>query len=288
MAGGCIADCSPPADDPLASRSPSQYDVYDGCIIAGLETGGFASASIPFIGGLLKGEALEEGGSFMSSQGSGNCGGQNCGMWAISEGAASGDSAPGPCGSQAIDPITKQVDYSHSYGLFQDTPACEGTFIMSALPSGYTCTGTGTIGYSGSSNTLPFSPSDTYFYCESATGNGVTNLTGTNVTGVINAITNSSDPYYKLSIFNPAYNLFVHLGYSLKNEYQQANVGVPSSCSSYEMMYKAVAYWLNGDQSSDCSIPSGGGQGGNLQYIRGAISNYEMIYGTTWPYPMPM
>jgi hypothetical protein len=287
MAGGCIADCSPPVNDPLATPSPSQYDIYDGCIIAGLEVAGFASASIPFVGGLLKGEALEESGSFTSSESSSGCGGQNCGMWAISEGAASGDSAPGPCGSSAIDPFTGQVDYSHSYGLFQDTPACEGTFIMSALPSGYTCTGTGTIGYSGSSNALPFSPSDTYFYCESATGNGVTNLTGTTVQGVINAITNPSDPYYKLSIFNPAYNLFVHLGYSLKNTYQETNARV-AGCTEYQMMYKTVAGWLNGDSGTTCSIPSGGGQGGNLQYIQGCISNYERMYGTTWPYPTPM
>jgi hypothetical protein len=119
-------------------------------------------------------------------------------------------------------------------------------------------------------------------------GNGVMNLTGQMAKGAINAITDSTDPYYKLSIFNPAYYFFVHLGYSLPNEYKQANMGVPSSCSSFTMMYKAIAYWLNGDASMDCSIPSGGGQGGNLQYIQACIANYQMIYGKKWPYPMPM
>jgi hypothetical protein len=288
LADGCVADCSPPANDPLATPTPDQYDIYDGCIIAGLEAGGFPSSSVAWIGGLLKGEAIDEGGQITSSvtTDTGMCGGQNCGMIAISAGKPSGDDVPGPCGSSSTDPFTGQVDYSHSYGLFQDTPACEGTFILSALPSGYTCTGTGNDGYGGPA-TLPFTTSDTTFYCESATGNGVQNLSGQTVSGVIDAITNTSDPYYRLSVFNPAYNLYVHLGYSLKNEYQQANQG-SSGCTEYQMMYKAVAYWLNGDMSSDCSVPSGGGQGGNLQYIQGAISNYEMIYGQSWPYPQPM
>jgi hypothetical protein len=287
MTGGCIADCSPPANDPLASANPSKYDIYDGCIIAGLEVAGFASTSVPWIGGFLKGEALDEAGSITSVVTTSNmCGGQNCGMIAISEGTISGDNAPGPCGSNAVDPFTMQVDMSHSYGLFQDTPACEGTFIMPALPPGYTCTPTGNIGYGGSAN-LPFSTSDNTFYCESATGNGVTSLTGTMVAGVINAITNPSDPYYKLSVFNPAYNLFVHLGYSLKTTYQGTAARVPG-CTEYQTMYKTIAGWLNGDSSTTCSIPSGGGQGGNLQYILSAISNYEMMYAKPWPYPMPM
>jgi hypothetical protein len=241
------------------------------------------------MGALLKGEVLEESGSFANvvTTSTGQCGGQNCGMIAISAGSVSGDSSPGPCGSSKTDPFTGQVDMSHSYGLFQDTPACEGTFLMSALPSGYTCTGTSDDGYGGSA-TLPFSASDKTFYCESATGNGVPNLSGQTVKGVIDAITDTSDPYYKLSIFNPAYNLFVHLGYSLKNEYEQANQGVPASCSTNEKFYKALAYWLNGDLSTACSIPGGGGQGGNLQYIQSCISNYQTIYGKTWPYPQPM
>jgi hypothetical protein len=241
------------------------------------------------MGGLLKGEALEEGGSITSSvtTSGGQCGGQNCGMYAISAGKVSGDSAPGPCGSSQADPFTGNVDMSHSYGLFQDTPACEGTFLMPSVPPGYTCTGTGNDGYGGSAS-LPFSTSDKTFYCESATGNGVQDLTGKTVKGVINAITDTSDPYYKLSIFNPAYNLYVHLGHSLPVEYQQANQGVPSSCSSTEQFYKTIAYWLNGDASTSCSIPSGGGQGGNLQYIQTCISNYETIYGKSWPYPKPI
>jgi hypothetical protein len=289
LTGGCIADCSPPANDPLATLKPSDYDIYDGCIIAGLEAGGFASTSIPWIGGLLKGEVLGEAGYFTSIVSTNNmCGGQNCGIIAISAGSESGDSPPGPCGSTAIDPFTMQVDMSHSYGLFQDTPACEGTFIMPSLPPGYSCTGTGNVGYPGGSAAyLPFSTSDNIFYCESATGNGLTSVTGAMVKGVINAITNPSDPYYKLSVFNPAYYFFVHLGTTLKTYYQGTNASVPG-CTEYQTMYKTVAGWLNGDSSSTCAIPTGGGQGGDLQYIQGCISNYESMFGKPWPYPMPM
>ena len=57
----------------------------------------------------------------------------------------SGDSPPGPCGSSSTDPATGEVDYSHSYGLFQDTPACEGTFLAYWLTGNATssCTLTG-------------------------------------------------------------------------------------------------------------------------------------------------
>lgn len=34
MTGGCIADCSPPADDPIATGS-ANFDLYDGCRLAG-------------------------------------------------------------------------------------------------------------------------------------------------------------------------------------------------------------------------------------------------------------
>jgi hypothetical protein len=259
--------------------------------MAGLAEGfpGEDLATYTWQGQVLKGEVLAEAGQFNSQivASPGNCGGQNCGMWAISMGSASGDNAPGPCGSSAVDPFTGQVDMSHSYGLFQDTPACEGTFLQPSLPAGYTCTGTGMIGY-GSGNALPFSASDNYFYCESATGNGVMNETGQTVTGVIDAVTNPMDPQYAKSIFNPAYYLFVHIGYTLAAEFQQANAGVPAGCSLFEQFYKTVSYWLNGQASSACSIPAGGGQGGNLNYAKSCISNWEMMSGTTWTNPQPM
>jgi hypothetical protein len=275
LTGGCIADCSPPANDPLASPDPSQYDIYDGCIIAGLKIAGFTD---PWVGQLLKGEALEEGGTIVSSvttdlQNS-PCGGQNCGMISISGGSVSGDSPPGPCGVTAKDPFTNTTDYSHSYGLFQDTPACEGTFLMPNLPSGYSCTGTTT------NDLVPFSSSQKAFYCETATSQGVQDLSGNTVKGYINAITEPNDPYYKLSIFNPAYNLFVHLTHSLPIEYQQANQGL--NCTNYQQMYNTLAYWLVGNPITSCKLS---GQG--LKYVQDTIGYYKQIYGKAWPYPAP-
>jgi hypothetical protein len=241
-----------------------------------LAAGGFTES---WIGELLKGEALQEGGNIVSSVDTdiqnNPCGGQNCGMIAISAGSVSGDQPPGPCGVSATDPFTGTTDYSHSYGLFQDTPACEGTFLMPTLPAGYTCTGTTT------NNLVPFMANQKAFYCETATSEGVMDLNGNTVKGYINAITESSDPYYKLSIFNPAYNLFVHLGYSLPIEYMQANANT-SGCSTYQEFYNTLAYWLVGNPINSCQLS---GQG--LDYVNNVISNYQQVYGKAWPYPGP-
>jgi hypothetical protein len=250
-----------------------------------LAAGGFTDpAALIWQAELLKGEALSEGGTIVSSVNTdianNPCSGQNCGMFAISGGMVSGDMAPGPCGKTGNDPLTGMPDYSHSYGLFQDTPACEGTFLFASLPAGYTCTGTGTNTYTNS-NPIPFSASQKTFYCETATSSGVTDLSGNVVKGYIDAITDPSDPYYKLSVFNPAYYLFVHLGYSLPIEYKQANAGV-SGCTPYQQFYNTLAYWLVGDPITSCTLS---GQG--INYVQGAIANYEMIYQKTWPYPMP-
>jgi hypothetical protein len=233
---------------------------------------------------LLKGEALSEGGTIVSSVdtdiANNPCSGQNCGMIAISGGMVSGDMAPGPCGLTGNDPFTGMPDYSHSYGLFQDTPACEGTFLMPSLPAGYTCTGTGTNTYTNSSP-IPFGTTQKTFYCETATSTGVMDLNGNMVKGYINGITDSTDPYYKLSIFNPAYYLFVHLGHSLPIEFKQANAGT-KGCTPYQQFYNTLAYWLVGDPISGCTL-----SGPGLSYVQGAIGNYQMIYGKAWPYPMP-
>ena len=283
--GGCPAniDCAypPGTTDPIASTDPGQYDIYDACIVDGLAAAGFTD---PWVGLLMKGQALQEGGSIVSvvTSDTNECGGQNCGMISISAGAASGDTMPGGvCGVTQTDPLTGKVDYSHSYGLFQDTPGCEGTFLIPTLPSGYTCTGTGT------GDIVPFSTSQKAFYCESETSLGVMNLTGQTVKGVIDAVMDSSDPYYKQSIFYPAYNLFVHMGYTFANEYKQVNAGV-TGCDPYQMMFKVIAYWLNGDLSTSCNVPSGREQGGDLNYVQNALGNYQMLTGQAWPYEQPM
>jgi hypothetical protein len=151
---GCIADCSPPANDPIATGNAA-YDLYDGCILAGMQVAGMTE---PWMGQLLKSQAYNESGiTPLVTTNDNTCGGQNCGIWAISAGSVSGDDPPGPCGSSAKDPFTGQVDYSHSYGLFQDTPACEGTFLQPTLPAGYSCTPT------TEANNIKFGSSVTFY-----------------------------------------------------------------------------------------------------------------------------
>jgi len=269
--GGCIADCSPPANDPIATGN-SAYDLYDGCFLAGMQVAGMTEA---WMGQLLKSQAYNESGISPSiSTNDSTCGGQNCGIWAISAGSVSGDSPPGPCGSSSKDPFTGQVDYSHSYGLFQDTPACEGTFLQPTLPSGYTCTATTTA------DNIPFGSSIT-FYCESATSLGVSTPSGTKK-GYINAVQDPKDPLYATSIFNPAYQLYVYLDYSWAINFQEANAQA-TGCTQMQQWYLSLAYWLTGNATTSCKL-----SGDGLQYVQTAITDYQtVLYNKTWPYPGP-
>ena len=271
LAGGCLADCSPPANDPIATGNAA-FDLYDGCILAAMEMAGMTD---PWQGELLKAQAYNESGiSPVITTNDDTCGGQNCGIWAISAGSVSGDDPPGPCGSSSTDPLTGQKDYSHSYGLFQDTPACEGTFLQATLPSGYTCTPTTTA------NNIPFGTSVT-FYCETATSLGVSTPSGTNK-GYINAVQDTSDALYATSIFNPAYQLYVYMDYTWAINFQQANAGA-SGCTQIEQWYLSLAYWLTGNATTSCTLTGDG-----KQYVQTAITDYEtVLYNTTWPYPGP-
>jgi hypothetical protein len=271
LSGGCLADCSPPADDPIATGN-AMYDLYDGCILAGMAVAGMTE---PWMGKILKSQAYNESGiSPVVTTNDDTCGGQNCGIWAISAGSVSGDDPPGPCGSSSSDPHTGMVDYSHSYGLFQDTPACEGTFLQPTLPSGYTCTPT------TEANNISFNTSIT-FYCESQTSIGVSTPSGTKK-GYINAVQTTSDPLYATSIFNPAYQLYVYLDYTWGINFQQANAGA-NGCTQVQHWYLSLAYWLTGNATSSCTLTGDG-----LDYVKTAISDYEtVLYNSTWPYPAP-
>jgi hypothetical protein len=241
LAGGCIADCSPPADDPIATGHAS-FDLYDGCILAAMRVAGMTEA---WEGQLLKRQADNESGiTPLITTNDDNCGGQNCGSWAISAGSVSGDSPPGPCGSSSVDPFTGQVDYSHSYGLFQETPACEGTFLQKTLPAGYTCTPT------TKADNIPFDSGIT-FYCESATSLGVSTPTGTNK-GYINAVQNTADPLYATSIFNRAYQIYVYLDYTWGINFQGANAKA-NGCTQMQQWYLSLAYWLTGNATTSCN-----------------------------------
>jgi len=271
-----VADCSPPANDPIATGNAA-YDLYDGCILAAMQVAGMNE---PWMGQLLKAQAMNESGitpSIEPSTSANACGGQNCGPWAISAGTVSGDSPPGPCGSSSKDPATGAVDYSHSYGLFQSTPACEGTFLTPTLPAGVTCTAT------AEANDIPFASGVNRFYCESATSIGFTDdLEGNTVKGYINAWQDTTSPLYATSVFNPAYQIYIYMDYTWKYNFQDAG-SAAQGCSIYQQWYLSLAYWLNGAPASTSCKLSGSG----LQYAQQAVSNYQMMYGKAWPYPAP-
>jgi hypothetical protein len=298
MAGGCPLDVkcayAQASDDPIAStNSPSTDDIYDACLVGGLEGAGFSASDVVWMAELMKGQAYQEAGQIGPPLATTNlkmCGGENCGMWSISSGKASGDSSPGGvCGITTNDPnpaiMPPQQDWSHSYALLQDSPGCEGTFLVpfSEVPkSGYMMVGTG----SGTTDVVPFSTTQKVFYSEAETSMGVKDVSGKMVSGVIDAVMDPTDPWYGRSIFNAAYNLFVHMGYTFYYEYQQAQ-GTSTGCDPYQKMYKTVAYWLNGDVSNDCNVPPGGAQGGDLNYVNSALSYYQQMYGKPWPYEAP-
>ncbi len=260
--GGCSADCSPPAVDPLATGN-SSFDLYDGCLLAGMQVAGMTEA---WQGQLLKSQMYEESGiTPLITTSTSMCGGENCGPWAISAGSVSGDSPPGPCGSSQTDPFTGQVDYSHSYGLFQSTPACDGVFALTTSLYGDACTAT------TEADVIPFGPSID-FYCESATS-----LTG----GYIDAVQDTSSPLYAKSAFNPAYQIYVYFAQWSAN-FQQANAGV-SGCTTIREWYLTLAYWLTGNATTSCTLTGPG-----YDYVQAAIQAYQSpLYGSAWPYPFP-
>ncbi len=264
ITGGCTADCSPPANDPLATGN-ANYDLYDGCLLAGMQVAGMTQS---WQGQILKAQMMEESGITPSINATTySCGGMNCGPWAVSAGSISGDSPPGPCGSSATDPYTGQVDYSHSYGLFQSTPACDGVFGLTASLSGNSCTATGTA------DLIPFGTSVT-FYCESATS-----LTG----HYIDAVQDTSSPLWAKSVFNPAYQIYVYFAQWAGN-FQQAN-GQASGCTLIRQWYLTMAYWLTGNPTTSCTLASGSA---GYNYVQSIINNYQTtLYNATWPYPFP-
>jgi hypothetical protein len=257
--GGCTMDCSPPANDPLATGQ-SDLDQYDGCLLAGMQLAGMTDHEE---GKLIKAQAFQESG--LAPKISLNaCGGQNCGVWAISAGSITGDTPPGPCGSFQTDPFTGQVDYSHSYGLFQSTPACEPQFAQTSDLHGNTCTPTDTV------DDIPFDPSIT-FYCDGAVAQRGNYIVATQDT---------SSPLYAQSVFNPAYQI-----YTFFNEWagtsQQGNANA-SGCSTEETWYLTMAIWNTGTASSSCRL-----SGRGATYVQHVIDQYKGLFGTSWPYPFP-
>jgi hypothetical protein len=247
--------------DPIATGNKN-FDLYDGCILAGMKLAGMTQT---WQGQILKAQMAEESGiSPLIASNTKNCGGMNCGPWAISAGAVSGDRPPGPCGSSKIDPATGKIDYSHSYGLFQSTPACDGVFALTTSLSGHSCTATTTA------DLIPFGPS-VYFYCESATSiNG----------NYIDATQDTTSPLYAKSVFNPAYQIYVYFA-QWHDNFQQAN-SKASGCSMIQQWYLTMAYWLTGNTQSSCIL-----SGSGYTYDKAVINYYQTLYGTPWVYPFP-
>ena len=52
---GCVADCSPPANDPIATGN-KDYDLYDGCILAACQAAGLTET---WMAQMLKAQARE-------------------------------------------------------------------------------------------------------------------------------------------------------------------------------------------------------------------------------------
>jgi hypothetical protein len=264
MTAGCVADCSPPSVNPIATGN-AKFDLYDGCMLAGMQLAGMTEA---WQGDIIKAQADEESG-ITPSISLDSCGGQNCGVWAISAGSITGDAPPGPCGSMDVDPVTNQVDYSHSYGLFQSTPACDGVFALTTSLSGDTCTAT------TEADDIPFSLGNAItFYCESATSE----MQGGPF--YIDAVQDTGSPLYATSAFNPAYQIYVYFSQWAGNM-QQATQNA-SGCTMIQDWYLTLAYWNTGSQSSTCTLTGNG-----LSYVQGAIANYKTLYNATWPYPGP-
>jgi hypothetical protein len=269
LSGGCLVDCARPAIDPIATGVADQ-DQYDGCILAAMKVAGMTDT---WKGRLLKAQADQESGLVpqigTTTAIENMCGGQNCGPWAISAGSISGDPAGGPCG------VASDADWSHSFGLWQSTPACEGTFLQPTLPSGDACTHTLHV------NNIPFGSSVT-FYCETQTVDGVMTPTGTNK-GYINAVQATTSPLYATSIFNPAYQAYVYIDYSWEINFAAANM-TATGCTEMQQWYLSLAYWNTGDVTTTCTPESGDG---GLAYVQGVLSNYQSLYGSAWPYPGP-
>jgi hypothetical protein len=222
-----------------------------------------AGMTDPEQGKLTKAQAYEESG--IAPKISANaCGGQNCGVWAISAGSITGDPPPGPCGSTQVDPFTGQVDYSHSFGLFQDTPACDGAFGLTGSLGGGTCTPTTT------SDDVPFGAGVT-FYCESATS-----LKGL----YIDAVQDTSSPLYAKSVFNPAYQIYTYYS-EWSAVFQQGNANA-SGCTTAQTWYLTMAIWNTGVASSSCAL-----SGNGATYVKNVIQAYQGLYGSSWPYPFP-
>jgi hypothetical protein len=264
ISGGCVADCSPPAVDPIATGNKN-YDLYDGCILAGMKLAGMTQT---WQGQIIKAQMAEESGiSPLIAPTTKSCGGMNCGPWAVSAGAVSGDHPPGPCGSSAIDPLTGQADYSHSYGLFQSTPACDGVFGLTTSLSGYSCTPTTTA------DLIPFGPS-VHFYCESATS----------ISGhYIDATQDTTSPLYAKSVFNPSYQIYVYFA-QWPTFFAQAN-SKASGCTITQQWYLNLAYWLTGNVNNGCTLTAGSS---GYSYVQAVINHYQStLYGTPWPYSFP-
>lgn len=152
----------------------------------------------------------------------------------------------------------------HSFGLFQDTPACDGAFGLTDSLDGNTCTPTTTA------DDVPFGPSVS-FYCESATS-----LKGL----YIDAVEDTTSPLYAKSVFNPAYQIYTY--YSEWSAVSQQGNANATGCSTAQTWYLTMAIWNTGVASDTCAL-----SGNGASYVQNVIQGYQGLYNVMWPYPFP-
>src|SRR5208282_1668523 len=100
--------------------------------------------------------------------------------------------------------------------------------------------------------------------------------------GYINAVQTTTDPLYAMSIFNPAYQLYVYFDHTWALNFQAANA-TATGCTVQQQWYLSLAYWLTGNATTSCTLTGDG-----LSYVQTAITDYEtVLYDKTWPYPAP-
>jgi hypothetical protein len=147
---------------------------------------------------------------------------------------------------------------SHSYGLLQVTPACETGFAT--LPSNTAVTTTISGGLNGNPAVLTYAnPADKT--------NGNTIVKEGNI--VIDLVSNSSNPLWSTSAFNPAYEIDFGVK-ALASVISEMKSKYPN-CTSANYVSMGLAGYNQGSQAVTGCTSYGGGQG----YVTNLLSQYH-------------
>jgi hypothetical protein len=161
--------------------------------------------------------------------------------------------------AQAISMYDTQLPCgSHSYGLLQVTPACETGFAT--LPSSTAVTATITGGLNGNAAVLTYAnPADKT--------NGNTIVKEGNI--VIDLVSNSSNPLWATSAFNPSYEIDFGVK-SLASVITEMKSKYPG-CTAANYVSMGLAGYNQGSSAVTGCTSYGGGQG----YVTSLLSQYH-------------